>query len=49
MDKKHNNMKISYIIEINYKKYFKNIKIKILMRLYLQMMIIKILKIVINI
>ena len=49
MDKKHNNIKILYIIEINYKKYFKNIKIKILMRLYLQMMIIKIFMIVINI
>lgn len=49
MDNKHNNIKISYIIEINYKKYFKNINIQILMRLYLQMMIIKILKIVINI
>lgn len=36
-------------METNYKKYFKIIKIKILMRLYLQMMIIKIFIIVINI
>lgn len=36
-------------METNYKKYFKIIKIKILMRLYLQMMIIKIFMIVINI
>lgn len=49
MDKKHNNIKISYFIEINYKKYFKNIKIKILMILNLHIMIIKIFMIVINI